>query len=88
MNVRDAIIQRVTQRIMKMRTDNSAYDLTDEVYRLEYLTFPVAAHDDMFDCLSRIVEPELGARFPLIPTSVAAVSGANFFEGAGDDFFV
>lgn len=75
------------QRIMKMRVDNTAYDLTDEFYRLEYLTFPVSAHDDMFDCLSRIVESELGAQFPLIPTSVAAVNGATFFEGAGDDFF-
>jgi predicted phage terminase large subunit-like protein len=51
-------------RLMKMRLDNTAYDLTDEFYRQEYLTFPVSGHDDMLDCLSRIVDPELGAMFP------------------------
>jgi hypothetical protein len=54
-------------RILKMRTDNTAYDLTDEFYRLEYVSFPVSGHDDMLDCLSRIVDPELGAKFPLQP---------------------
>ncbi|MDR1490664.1 MAG: hypothetical protein LBS65_09340 [Desulfovibrio sp.] len=51
-------------RILKMRTDNTACDLTDEFYRLEYTTFPVSAHDDMLDCLSRILDAELGAVFP------------------------
>lgn len=30
----------------------------------EYLAFPVATHDDMLDCVSRIVDSELDARFP------------------------
>ncbi|MDR1359982.1 MAG: hypothetical protein LBJ82_03280 [Deltaproteobacteria bacterium] len=51
-------------RILSLRLDNTARDLTDEFYRREYLTFPVSAHDDMFDCLSRIVDPELGTAFP------------------------
>ncbi|MDR1684867.1 MAG: hypothetical protein LBR82_00220 [Desulfovibrio sp.] len=51
-------------RLMKMRQDNTAYDLTDEFYKQEYTTFPVSAHDDMLDCLSRIVDAELGAVFP------------------------
>ena len=54
-------------RLMKMRLDNTAYDLTDEFYRQEYITFPVSGHDDMLDCLSRIVDPELGAVFPIHP---------------------
>ena len=54
-------------RLMKMRLDNTVYDLTDEFYRQEYITFPVAVHDDMLDCLSRIVDPELGATFPRHP---------------------
>ena len=31
----------------------------------EYLPFPVANHDDMLDCISRIKDPALGAEFPL-----------------------
>ena len=30
----------------------------------EYLAFPVVNHDDMLDCLARILEPKLGATFP------------------------
>lgn len=30
----------------------------------EYKTFPVSAHDDMMDCMARILEPDLGAKFP------------------------
>ena len=30
----------------------------------EYKAFPVMAHDDMLDCLARIVDPELKAEFP------------------------
>ena len=52
-------------RIMKLSVENSAYDLTEDFYRQEYLTFPVSSHDDMLDCLSRIVDPALGAVFPM-----------------------
>jgi predicted phage terminase large subunit-like protein len=52
------------QRIMKLRVDNTAYDLTEEFYRQEYTSFPVSGHDDLFDCLSRILDNELGAVFP------------------------
>jgi len=40
-------------------------DLTRELVAEEYLAFPVLQHDDMLDCLSRILDPELGAFFPL-----------------------
>jgi phage terminase large subunit-like protein len=30
----------------------------------EYLAFPVCVHDDMLDCIARIMEPSLGAEFP------------------------
>ncbi|MDR2800867.1 MAG: hypothetical protein LBB52_06335 [Desulfovibrio sp.] len=59
-------------RILKMRTDNTVHDLTDEFYRMEYLTFPVSGHDDMFDCLSRIADADLGAVFPRQAGSVSA----------------
>jgi phage terminase large subunit-like protein len=39
-------------------------DMTREFIADEYLAFPVSLHDDMLDCLSRILDPELGAAFP------------------------
>jgi len=30
----------------------------------EYETFPVSSHDDMLDCMARVVDPELAAQFP------------------------
>lgn len=30
----------------------------------EYLAFPVCVHDDMMDCMARILDPILGAEFP------------------------
>lgn len=32
----------------------------------EYEVFPVSVHDDMLDCMARIVDPKLGAKFPLV----------------------
>ncbi|MBO5490105.1 MAG: hypothetical protein J5960_01575, partial [Desulfovibrio sp.] len=54
-------------RILKMSMEQTAYDLTDDFYRQEYLTFPVSSHDDMIDCLSRIVDTALCAVFPMQP---------------------
>lgn len=51
-------------QIMTRRVDNTACDLTSVFLKSEYLAFPVSAHDDMLDCLSRIVDPELNAVFP------------------------
>lgn len=57
-------------RLLKMSVENTVYDLTDDFYRQEYISFPVSSHDDMLDCLSRIVDPSLGAVFPMQPGSV------------------
>jgi phage terminase large subunit-like protein len=40
-------------------------DLALEFIAEEYLAFPVSLHDDMLDCLARILDPELGASFPM-----------------------
>ncbi|SME88342.1 hypothetical protein [Desulfovibrio gilichinskyi] len=39
-------------------------DLVREFIDDEYLAFPVAPHDDMLDCMARILDPALGAVFP------------------------
>lgn len=40
-------------------------DFVQEFVNEEYLAFPVSGHDDMLDCMSRIVEPDMGAVFPM-----------------------
>lgn len=39
-------------------------DLVQEFISQEFTAFPVAVHDDMLDCMARIVDTELGATFP------------------------
>jgi phage terminase large subunit-like protein len=39
-------------------------DYVHEFIENEYTAFPVCVHDDMMDCLARIVESNLGATFP------------------------
>lgn len=39
-------------------------DLTREFVQEEYLAFPVSAHDDMLDCMARIIDPALCTEFP------------------------
>lgn len=39
----------------------------------EYANFPVLVHDDMFDCMARILDPALGAEFPKIEDKAPVV---------------
>ncbi|WP_290918341.1 hypothetical protein [Halodesulfovibrio sp.] len=39
-------------------------DLTKEFIADEYMAFPVSTHDDMLDCMARILDPVLGVEFP------------------------
>lgn len=44
--------------------DRKQHDLVDEFVNDEYFPFPVG-YKDMLDCMARIVDPELNAKFPL-----------------------
>ena len=44
-------------------SDKKQHDLVDEFVNDEYLPFPVG-YKDTLDCMARIVDPELGAKFP------------------------
>jgi phage terminase large subunit-like protein len=48
----------------KVNYEGIQRDLVHDFIYEEYLDFPVALHDDFFDMLSRIVDPELNAIWP------------------------
>lgn len=54
-------------------------DLVDVFLNEEYDSFPVPVHDDMLDCMARILDESLGALFPkLIPKDDPYGSEDNF----------
>jgi len=67
-------------KLVHVRVDRSAVDLVQEFYKKEYLNFPVAGHDDMLDCLSRILDSKLGAVFPMSMERENTLSSQNFFS--------
>ena len=66
-------------RLVTLKTDKTVSDLVQDFYRNEYLNFPVVEHDDMLDCLSRILDSKLGAVFPLAVENYSHVKGDTFF---------
>ena len=44
--------------------DGKIHDLIQEFITEEYETFPISTHDDMFDCMARIVDVQLEPMFP------------------------
>lgn len=57
---------RIYLRTSRMYTDyqGETKNLIDVFIEEEFKAFPVMSHDDMLDCLARIVDPELKAEFP------------------------
>lgn len=45
--------------------DGKMHDFMSEFIRDEYETFPVCLHDDMMDCLARILDKDMAISFPL-----------------------
>ncbi|WP_353115814.1 hypothetical protein [Nitratidesulfovibrio sp.] len=75
-------------RLPFMDAEGKRRDLAREFVDEEYLAFPVSRHDDMLDCLARILDPELGAEFPDPDSGGFGLTGhgAGFggHGGAGD----
>lgn len=51
-------------QLLYRTSEGPMVDLSLCFFNDEFMTFPVSAHDDMLDCLARIVEADLGAVFP------------------------
>lgn len=56
-------------RLIFVDIEGKVRDFVREFIDDEYTAFPVSTHDDMLDCLSRIVDPALGATFPRVTTT-------------------
>lgn len=54
-------------RLLFVDREMKQRDLTNEFITEEYGFFPVATHDDIFDCLARIKDPKLATQFPVAP---------------------
>ena len=54
------------EKLYKVTQDHRKRDLIQDFINEEYLAFPVGLHDDMLDCMARILDVELGAVFPLL----------------------
>jgi predicted phage terminase large subunit-like protein len=54
------------RRLMYVDVEGKARDLVREFLDDEYGAFPVAVHDDILDCLSRVKDPETNVKYPEI----------------------
>lgn len=54
------------ETVWKTLYDGRTVDMIEQFLNEEYDAFPVPIHDDMLDCLARIVDEELGAIFPML----------------------
>ncbi len=54
----------IPESIFRTNYEGKTFDLVDQFLSEEYDAFPVCIHDDMFDAMARILDPELGAIFP------------------------
>lgn len=62
--------------------EGRSVDFVQTFVKNEYLAFPVCIHDDMLDCLARILDQVLGAEFPEIQEPVQQ----EVYVGGGDSW--
>lgn len=72
------------QNIRHEDAQGQVKDLGDVFLKEEFTQFPVAKHDDMLDCLARIVDPALGAVFP---PRLGTTLTKRAIDGFENDFF-
>jgi len=62
------------EKLMFLDNEGKQRDLIKEFIDEEYDAFPVAVHDDILDCMARIVDDKLGAEFPLGDTELKDIN--------------
>jgi len=66
------------KKLMFVDVKGEAKDFVQLFIEHEYNNFPVSTHDDMFDCIARILEGDLHATFPQIVEAVAQESYPSY----------
>ena len=70
--------------LMKTLHDHRTVDLVEVFINEEYLAFPVPVHDDCLDCISRILDPDLGTVWPrLKPSQKDAYTEDKYISNRG-----
>lgn len=73
------------ETIMRRNYEGVTEDLVRVFIANEYKAFPFCIHDDMLDCLSRIVDPKLGATFPDYTDTIIGNSESGLSQFKKDD---
>ncbi len=69
----------IPEYLIKTDYEGKQQNLTQAFVRDEYLAFPIGQHDDMIDCLARILDKDLNARFPYASADGSSImSRGNF----------
>jgi predicted phage terminase large subunit-like protein len=73
--------------LVRPNYEGRSEDLVQIFVNDEYTPFPVMAHDDMLDCLARIVDPKLEAVFPVVlkPAKILTQAESDWIEITGGD---
>lgn len=62
--------------MVRTAIDGSQYDVVKDFIDQEYSAFPVSVHDDAFDCLSRLAEPNIDLPWPDEEDDALQLAGA------------
>nr|WP_178139340.1 hypothetical protein [Desulfovibrio litoralis] len=60
--------------------EGKARNFTHEFVEEEYKAFPVSSHDDMLDCIARILDPKMCAVFPRLKQGASRQKAKNDFS--------
>jgi predicted phage terminase large subunit-like protein len=71
------------QTLMFLDYEEKQHDLVAEFLNEEYSAFPLGKHDDIFDCMSRILDEPLDAYFPM---NIGAIISEKDLEQAETEY--
>jgi predicted phage terminase large subunit-like protein len=60
----------IPHRLLYRDNEGALRDFIKEFLGEEYNSFPVSTHDDMLDCMARILDPTLDAKFPELSDTI------------------
>jgi hypothetical protein len=66
--------------------DGKTHNLVEEFLTDEFAMYPVSSHDDMLDCLARILDPSMGISFPTQTQEIPFQIGRNKTYFANDKY--